>query len=147
VSRRHLWARCSGDYSVKLFLFHISSEEPTTRLPIPATSLHEKWLKTEGGDINFWHSMRWANSQFQGGGFFFLPQGNWCAGVDLGAPFNWWVVLKSTHLLVGFLIKIWMSGNWFNHASTLFYFFGLSFCISRFHITMKCKKQVIWLIF
>jgi hypothetical protein len=39
-------------------------------------------------------------------------------------PSNWWVVLKSTHLLVGFLLKIWMLGNWFNHASiSVFYLF------------------------
>jgi len=30
--------------------------------------------------------MRWANSEFQGGSFFFLPQANWCAGVALGVP-------------------------------------------------------------
>jgi hypothetical protein len=30
--------------------------------------------------------MRWANSEFQGGSFFFLPQANGCACVDLGAP-------------------------------------------------------------
>jgi hypothetical protein len=35
-------------------------------------------------------------------------------------PSNWWVVLKSTHLLVEFLLKIWMLGNWFNHVSILF---------------------------
>jgi hypothetical protein len=38
---------------------------------------------------------------------------------------NWWVVLKSTRLLVGFLFKIWMLDNWFNHASTSFYFVGV----------------------
>jgi hypothetical protein len=42
-------------------------------------------------------------------------------------PSNWWVVLKSTHLLVAFLLKIWMLSNWFHHAFISFFsFFGLS---------------------
>jgi hypothetical protein len=52
-------------------------------------------------------------------------------------PFNWWVVLKSTHLFVGFFVKIWMLRNCFNHVLISF-FLGLFSCITRFHITMKC---------
>jgi len=39
-------------------------------------------------------------------------------------PSNGWVALKSTHLLVGFLLKIWMLGNLFDHAFISFYFLG-----------------------
>ncbi len=53
--------------------------------------------------------------------------------------------------LLGFFPKIWMWSNKFNHAFIWFCFFWgwtqLPFCITRFHITMQCKKQFIWLIF
>ncbi len=57
-----------------------------------------------------------------------LPQANGYPCVDFQCTHSiWHVVLKSTHLLVGFIFKIWMLGNWFNHISMSFYFFGLSF--------------------
>jgi hypothetical protein len=59
---------------------------------------------------------------------FLLPQANGFACVDFGCthPIDglFW---KSTNLLVGFLLKIWMLGNWFNRTSISFCFFGLSF--------------------
>jgi hypothetical protein len=77
--------------------------------------------------------------------FFYCPNLMDKACVDFGVhPSNWWVVvLKSTCLLVGFLLKIWMFGNWFNHASISFCFLGchLPFCLTRFHITMWLKLQ------
>jgi hypothetical protein len=75
---------------------------------------------------------------------FLLPQVNGHEYRFWVHPSNWWVVLKSTHLLVGFLIKIWMLGNRFNHAFISFSF-GLSttsFFFTRFHITMKCKNHM-----
>jgi hypothetical protein len=85
-------------------------------------------------------------------------------------PSDWWVVLKSTHLLVGFLLKIGMLGNWFNHASLSFYFFllkirmlgnwfnhpsyhftffGLSLALFVSHgfKSLWNVKKIIWLIF
>ncbi len=59
--------------------------------------------------------------------FFLLPQANGQACVDFGCthPIDGFV-LKSTCLLVGFLLKIWMLGNWFNHCLYIILFFGLS---------------------
>jgi len=38
-------------------------------------------------------------------------------------PFNWWVVLKSTHLLVGFIFNIWMLGCAIDWIMSLYHFF------------------------
>jgi hypothetical protein len=56
-------------------------------------------------------------------------------------PSNWWVVLKSTHLFVGFLVKIWMLGNWFNHAFISF-FFELSFVFLYHEVSYHCEITI-----
>jgi hypothetical protein len=48
---------------------------------------------------------------------FYCPQANGRACVDFGCthPIDG-LFLTSTHLFVGFLLKIWMLSNWFTHA-------------------------------
>jgi hypothetical protein len=61
--------------------------------------------------------------------FFLLPQANGRSMCRFWVhPSNWRVVLNSTHLLVGFLFKIWMLSNWFNHANISFLVFWVVTC-------------------
>jgi hypothetical protein len=49
-------------------------------------------------------------------------------------PSNWWVVLKSSHLLVGFLFKYecWVT-KWIMFSYQFFLGCYLNFCITKFH--------------
>jgi hypothetical protein len=81
---------------------------------------------------------------------FILPKANECMCTFWVHPSNWWVILKSTHLLVGFLLKIWMLGNWFNHAFISFLFFfelSLAFLYHEVSHHYEMWKKIIWLIF
>jgi hypothetical protein len=89
-------------------------------------SLGKKMANNPWRQKNFLQPIRWGSVHPT----FFMAPNKWtCMCRCWVDPSNWWVSLKSTHLLFGFLFKIWMLGNWFNHATISFYFFGLSLAI------------------
>ncbi len=76
--------------------------------------------------LHLWQSKKYVTLQFvcPMTQKLLLPQANGHTCRFWVHPSNWWVVLKSTHLFVGFLFKIWMLDKWFNHASISFYNFN-----------------------
>jgi hypothetical protein len=84
--------------------------------------------------------------------FFLLPEASGRACVNFGCthPIDGLFWSLSIYYFLGFFSKY---ECWVNNLIMPLYqifFFGdtneLPFCITRFHITMKCKKQFIWLV-
>jgi len=101
---------------VVIFTHHALSHNALLLKPLIMNGSLVMWRK-----LQHWTKLVFFNDQF------FIAPSYWMRMCRFWVhPSNWWVVLKSTHLLVGFLFKIWMLGNLFNHASISIYFIELS---------------------
>jgi hypothetical protein len=83
--------------------------------------------------------------------FFYCPKlvdaHVWILGCTHSIDGLFWSV--SIYYLLGFFLKYecWVTNLIMPLYQIFFWGCHLPFCITRFHITMKCKKQFIWLIF